>query len=274
MGEKRRRLAGRELVLNHNPFCVYCGSEAKTTDHCPPRCFFIGRRWPESFEFSCCTNCNDLARQDEQALAVLVRVRPNQAEAAAHEWKKLVDGLRNNQPHYIDEWTSIKRNDVKKSLRSSFGKEGDTMRARGWGALYLGPLTRALIERFLYRLTTALYYHRNGERFIRVVHYLRQSSYNPKFDIKSFWEFLKFAPELVVTERNTEDLSDQFMFRCNYAPDPCILFAVVAFNPQQIFTLCAFSPKAIAGLNALRRSSGQLELPSSPNSIHNLTYTG
>lgn len=184
MGKGRRRLRGRELVLVAEPNCIYCGSLATTTDHCPPRCFFIGRHWPEGFEFSCCKSCNDIARLDEQALSVIVRVRTGQSKVAIQEWNELQNAVRNNQPEYTREWRGLSRNQVRRSLRESFGKAGDTMRAEGWRVMNIGPLTQALIKRFLQRLAATLYYHRNKERFVGVVYYLPQSSYDPAFDVQ------------------------------------------------------------------------------------------
>ncbi len=271
--DDRKKLTGRALVLKENPFCIYCGSEVGptgTTDHCPPRCFFIDRHWPETFEFSCFRKCNDIARKDEAALAVLVRIRVGQSDMALQEWQRLADALRINQPQYIQEWFSLKRNEVRRSLRDSFGGAGDTMRSSGWSVLNIGPLTDALIERFLQRLATALYYYRNKKRFIGVVHYIRQNSYMSGFDTDKFWKVLGHAPEIVPTERNTKDLSDQFTFRCNYSPDVGVLLAVVTFSPQLIFTICAFESRAIDGLNELRRSEVLPELPSDVGKIYDL----
>ena len=72
MGEGKRRQYSRQHFLAENRYCAYCGAAATTTDHCPPRCFFKRRTWPETYEFPACEPCNDVSRLDEQALAVLV----------------------------------------------------------------------------------------------------------------------------------------------------------------------------------------------------------
>ncbi len=99
MGDAKRKLNRRQEFLRLHSRCVYCAGRATTSDHCPPRSFFSGRHWPETYEFSACQPCNAAARLDEQAFAVLVRsaVQPRD-EADQSEWKRLVDGVRNNQP--------------------------------------------------------------------------------------------------------------------------------------------------------------------------------
>lgn len=145
------------------------------------------------------------------------------------------------------------------------------MRAEGWRVMNIGPLTQALIKRFLQRLAATLYYHRNKERFVGVVYYLPQSSYDPAFDVQMFNRMLEFTPEVVATNRNTKDLSKQFTFWSSYSENPGLFQAVVGFSPQLIYGLFAFTPAAISSLNNLRLSSGQLELPSQPNTIHLMT---
>lgn len=39
------------------------------------------------------------------------------------------------------------------------------MRAKDWSVIDLGPFTQSLVERFLQRLTAALYYHRNNSSY-------------------------------------------------------------------------------------------------------------
>src|SRR5580704_11897647 len=45
------------------------------------------------------------------------------------------------------------------------GSEGDERRRRGWSAIILGPLTAAIVERFMIKLSKALYFKLNGHVF-------------------------------------------------------------------------------------------------------------
>jgi hypothetical protein len=147
----------RTKLLEAHPRCIYCGAPARTTDHCPPRCFFKSRIWPEKYEFPACEPCNASARHDEQALAVIVRATA--LSLPSPEWEKLVQGAKNNQPEVVAEWMSMSRNEQKDALRNTFGRDaGDNRRRLGWMTINLGPLTKAMITRFMVKLAKALYF--------------------------------------------------------------------------------------------------------------------
>lgn len=153
-GQAKRKQYNRQQFLKEHPWCAYCGAAATTTDHCPPRSFFIGRIWPERYEFPACFSCNDKGRQDEQVLAVLVRIglSDNQPEPNKAEWEKLLRGVQNNRAEIAAEWMSMNENQRKRSMREAFGRDGDLMRHDGWGSIVVGPLTQATIARFMTKL--------------------------------------------------------------------------------------------------------------------------
>jgi hypothetical protein len=127
MGEARLKTTRRQQLLEAHPRCVYCGAPATTTDHCPPRCFFEGRIWPETYEFPACEPCNASARFDEQALAIVVRAKALSPQSP--EWEKLAQGVKNNQPEIVAEWMNMSRNEQKFALRNTFGRAaGDNLR--------------------------------------------------------------------------------------------------------------------------------------------------
>jgi len=239
MGDAARR---KSQFLKLHPLCVYCGSAAKTTDHCPPRCFFLRRDWPETYEFPACELCNAGARLDEQALAVLIRtpLREERDETDQREWDKLVDGVRNNQPQVLSEWRDVSQNEIKRDLRSTFGRElGDLLRQRGWGVANIGPLTQGMITRLMIKLSKALYYKHNGHVLdgILYVHHVDVTARDttPEY-IKGI---LRMAPAVAAIERNRKPLSEQFIYRFNYSPEAQVMYAVVQFGDQFIFQLIA-----------------------------------
>jgi hypothetical protein len=241
MGEARRKSDRRRRLLEDHPHCIYCGAPANTTDHCPPRAFFQSRHWPETYEFPACGPCNASARLDEQALAVLIRstlseVRP---EADNLEWRKLVQGVKNNQPLLMAEWRNLTRNEVKRDLRKAFGREGDAMRARGWGTLNMGPLTQAMIQRFMIKLGKALYYRHNNQVFDGVMYTHHIDRFSRDTTPEFIAEILRMAPVSPEIARNRTQLHDQFIYRCNYSPEHQVLYAVVQFGDQFIFQLIA-----------------------------------
>ena len=73
------------------------------------------------------------------------------------EWRKLVKEVKNNQPEIVNEWTSATINEQKRYFRDAFGPYGLQLRLAGFGALTIGSLTQAAIERFAVKLGKALY---------------------------------------------------------------------------------------------------------------------
>ena len=259
MGQARLKQYNRQQFLLHHPYCCYCGAPATTTDHCPPRSFFLGRQWPESYEFPACQGCNAQARRDEQVLGVLTRISVGEEKQgrAKDEWEKLVSGLKNNQPEIADEWLSMSRNDLRQSLRRAFGDKGDQLRHMGWGAIHVGPLTKAAIERFMVKLGKALYYRHlgvplNGAVFVRHISSLVENATPEIFD-----SMLRIAPALATPSRANQPLTDQFIYRFNETSELGVIYAVVHFNEQMMFQIMAIRDDTFELLKARRAEAGQ-----------------
>jgi hypothetical protein len=126
-------------------------------------------------------------------------------------------------------------------LRRAFGSEGDQRRREGWGIIHLGPLTQAMMTRFMIKLAKALYYRHNEHIFDGVVytHHIDRMSGNttPEY----FQSILRMAPVVPEIERNRKSLASQFNYRFNHSPEHRVLYAVVQFSEQYIFQLIAMS---------------------------------
>jgi hypothetical protein len=59
-----------------NPNCVFCGGStpATTIEHCPPKAMFDNKEWPEGFEFSSCSACNNGTSDQDLIVAWMARV--------------------------------------------------------------------------------------------------------------------------------------------------------------------------------------------------------
>jgi hypothetical protein len=235
MGEAKRKQYSREQFLREHPFCAYCGEPATTTDHCPPRCFFEQRLWPETYEFPACDPCNEEGRLDEQALAVLTRLNliDVDTEPGLTEWKSLLDGVRNNQPEILAEWGDISASRRKRVLRDAFGQDGDRMRWAGWGAIKLGPQTRGAIDRFCIKLGKALYYRHLHEVFEGDIYIRHVDAVIKDKDPELLKSLLQFAPQLAAPLRSMKSLADQFNYAFNESKNVGVLYAVVEFNPHR-----------------------------------------
>lgn len=259
MGEAKLKQYNRQQFLLRHPWCIYCGAKATTTDHCPPRSLFVERKWPETYEFPACGPCNAEARRDEQALAALARIRLTNSdrEPGRSELLKLMTGVRNNQPELVAEWLSLSRNEQKRSLRAMFGEAADRARREGWGAIHLGPLSRAAIERFMIKLGKALYYKHVGnllDGFVAVQYVDILSSKNNPTLMRTIMEL---APELASPQRAGKTLTDQFIYRYNYSPDHGVIHAVVQFSEQFIYYVAALSREMHEGLAKWQTEGGE-----------------
>ncbi|HEU0082274.1 MAG TPA: hypothetical protein VFQ87_05325 [Bradyrhizobium sp.] len=157
------------------------------------------------------------------------------------EWEKIVHGVKNNQPHVIAEWMDITRNKTKKTLRLAFGRDGDRRRQEGWGMANIGPLTQAMISRFMIKLSKSLYYRHNNHVFDGVL-YVNHINLIARNTTPEYLNgILKIAPRSPEIERNRRSLADQFIYPFNHSPEHRAMYAVVQFGEQFIFQLIAVS---------------------------------
>lgn len=252
MGQAKTKKELRKTILASQPLCIYCGDPATTIDHCPPRVFFSNRAWPETYEFSACSKCNADTRYDEQALAVLTRIklRESRTPEDQKDWEKITDGVKNNQPDIVAEWRNVSRNDIRSGLRQKFGATGDNLREEGWGLLNIGPLTTEMINRFLVKLAKALYYQHNKQILGGIIYAHMIDTAAATFTPDYIGTILQMAPESAKLERSKRPLYDQFSYRYNHTTEHEALYAVVQFNEQMMFRILVISPLMEAALIA------------------------
>lgn len=243
MGEAKTRVKVREKIIAAYPWCIYCGAQATTIDHCPPRAAFRGKHWPDSYEFPACSPCNASARLDEQVLATLFRSEFAEGNSAQlEEWGKLMQGVINNQPEIAAEWQPLSRNRTRSVLRRAYGSEGDERRRRGWSVIQIGgPLTQGVIQRFMIKLSKALYFKHNGHAFDGVLYSHQIDKLRADTTPEYLAEIYRLAPAIPELNRNCKSLYDQFIYRFNHSPEHRAMYAVVEFGVQWIFQLIAVS---------------------------------
>jgi hypothetical protein len=173
-----------------------------------------------------------------------------QSDTALKELERLVDGVRNNQPKLAAEWTEMLPARRKREMRKLFGVDADRLRHEGWGALNLGFLSQAVIDRFKVKLGKALNFKYNKKLFDGVI-YTRDinSLTEPNFS-DLMGQILSTAPLESNPKRNGKSLKNQFFYRCNFSPEHEAFYAVVQFSEQFIFQLIVVNWKMANELDA------------------------
>ena len=108
-------------------------------------------------------------------------------------------------------------------MREAFGPKGDAMRAAGWGTVHLGPLSEAMVRRFMIKLGKALYYRHNSKVFEGVIYALHVNSLAKDSTPELFEDILSMAPLIPEVKRANATLQDQFAAQrvlAGKSPDP------------------------------------------------------
>lgn len=236
MGEAKARQRRRLEFLSRHPVCCYCGDEATTIDHCPPRSLFEKRSWPEGYEFPACEPCNDEGRSNESVVACLYRMRIFRADDHQGETEKQLRGLINNRRDIAEEWLGGAPEWRAEKLREGFGQLGDEMQRRGYGVARLGERTREAINYFGKKLGKALYY-KHTERRLRGRLFCKSVSLFSGRELIS--ASLRFAPKVPTVERSAGDLSAQFIYRYEFNVEYGFFYGVVGFGEQFSYLVLA-----------------------------------
>src|SRR3990172_1584845 len=106
MSESRAKRSHKQRFLAENPFCCFCGGNARATtvDHVPSIQMFSLRLRPQGLEVPACRSCNQVTRQHEQVAAILGRVYPDgRTEAERDETTQIMRHVQHNNPGLFDE---------------------------------------------------------------------------------------------------------------------------------------------------------------------------
>ena len=133
-------------------------------------------------------------------------------------------------------------------------------RRLGWTMINLGPLTRAMITRFMIKLAKALYFQHVKAPVDGFVQFFHTNAVDKDTTPEFINGILSMAPALPTIQRNKTSLLDQFIYRFNCSAEVGVMYAVVQFGEQYIFQLFALSKGAASGSAALAETNGT-ELP-------------
>lgn len=155
------------LFFQDHPFCIYCGGQtpAEEIDHVPSRQLFVGRQWPEGFEFPTCKTCNRATARAEQNVALLSRIFPDpdpNDPVEQQDLRELFRKVGSWDPAFLEELRPSSRF-IRIALRKRGIKLPEGKTTRDVNILKVdGPLVAANLKIFARKLISALHYKETG----------------------------------------------------------------------------------------------------------------
>ena len=172
---------------------------------------------------------------------MLARIRTNQRDSqeAVKEWRKYAKGVQNNNPEIMQEWRRLGAAETKRELRERYGSQGDRLRFAGYSMVEFGPLTSAVIIRFLIKLGKALFYLHNEQIFDGYIYIYNFIEMRRSMDREALLSLLALVPQAAQMKRGNMMLSDQFFYRFNASPEFGVFVGLIHFSEQfQFYMMC------------------------------------
>lgn len=246
MGQSKTKKAD---FLRTHPFCCFCGGKTRsvTIDHVPNRACFLGRNYPETFEFPACSGCQEATRKDELAFAFYVRMmdrHPNNYDRA--EASKAISGLANNLPHLLPNpyisGIEKRRKLNELGLRKPLGMENADI-----PIVTFHPAVSEHLERYGLKIACALFYReklRPVPQEYRAITTWGQIGVAGAHEILS--RFVEMTPFLYRGARPNLDFGDRFGYRCNKADEPDVFAAISQFGQGLFIASLIVAPSFVA----------------------------
>lgn len=246
MGAARRK---RRRFLEEHPYCCFCGGGALATtiDHVPNRACFLGRAFPEGFEFPACGRCQDASRTDELAFAFAVRMcDTNSANYDSDESDRAITGLANNLRHLLPN-PFLSANEKRRAWRGMGLAVPPGEIVADLPVVEINPAIHAHVLRYARKLAVALYYREKGriappDRKIMAA--WTQSS-NQK-GMRALRGFVEITPRATVGRRTNLDFGDQFNYHWDASDEPDLMAALVRFGQGVVLGTAVADPEAAA----------------------------
>jgi len=219
MGQSKRSTA---QFLLANPWCIFCGGStpATTREHCPPRALFIGKAWPEGFEFPACAACNGGTSDKDLLVAFLAHIDPDptSTKGPSPTWLGLMKNVRQQVPGFLQDMRIESSTKARQAARRVGVKPLPGQTYRDLPFFNVPPLLADAVKTFAGKLTRATFFMETGEVFPRdggiLFHWFTNGS---KVDengmpiaLATFAPLASSQPKLT---RSGQDLSDQFAVR-------------------------------------------------------------
>lgn len=225
MGQARiRELSAKAVAFSKSDMCIYCAGSAiaDTVEHYLPRSIFSENKWPEKYVFPACRSCNFATREEDQLVAFLSRLDPqepkNQAdsERTAALFRSLCRKYPNEMASMFD-ITSVqaKRLAVRLGMKPAPGEL-----YRDMPFMHLPEMVHKAVEVFAIKMTKTLHFHHTGLTVPAVYGFKHRWFTNASYMEGKIPEEIFTIPAVVpVLRRSNVDLSDQFSYRYTVSAD-------------------------------------------------------
>lgn len=246
--------------LAAHPVCCFCGGEEPSTtiDHIPARSCFVGRQWPEGFEFPACAQCQNASRKDELAFSFYVRALDGR-RADDGSMGKMLEGLANNLPEFVPDLSVSARE--KRSTYSRMGLIKPAGSIMGELPVFRIPLQlHDVMMRYAMKIACAIFYREKGR--VAPTDYCMHVAWGQAIDrkfIERSMDFIEMTPMITVGSRSNFEMGNQFIYRCNKADDPDVLALIAIFGKGvvlQMLVLDADSAQKLDEMNPEEAARG------------------
>jgi hypothetical protein len=217
MGDRKRR---RDAFFKTHPNCCFCGgaTPATTEDHQPGRVFFRGRNWPEGFVFPACAPCNEVSRESEKLLAVLIHGEGDSDDRG--KFQSLIESVHRDYPDLFRGMLPRSTREIREILRKSGLERPSGTPYRDVPVIKLDTkFWTPHLNTFARKLMLALHYQCFGVPLPRIGAIWHFAYSNVDFMAGRFPEqLLKLTEQIAIPARQRSLLGDQFMIRWNVVP--------------------------------------------------------
>lgn len=259
MSPKSKQKKDKQIIEEDNR-CYICNNLATTIDHLPPKSFFFHRHTPQEFIFSCCEECNQNSKKEDQIASVIltlpeiINFQSMSFIEKQHYDEKLKRAIRNSKrPFFKENGIYVKsgffyRNGIISKINDgrSF-KYRDYISSIGAKEISITEYGFLAVNKISIKLTYAIFKNMKnkiGEKTIGPQFKGRVFSKIDYLDCDESYLSTIFSMCPNIAKINHRQKSDtNFGFRYKYSDDNGVLIFSSYFGGQFILNCIAFSDK-------------------------------
>lgn len=201
-----------------HPTCCICGvAPTEQRDHIPAKIMFVGKQFPEGFEFPACADCNQGTKDTDQICAFYVRfMDQNDTTYRGAEMRALLSAMGNNYVDLMPKWklTRAERREALRQMGRAIPRNTELDRLpMVWIPKAFDPLFRAWVG----KIVRAIFYHEAGRimppdfaLFVEWVDYMHPDAGTVAANFRDL-----LPNETIGSRRNTK-LGTQFHYRWDH----------------------------------------------------------